>query len=56
MGCHFLLQGIFPTQGSSPRLLSWQADSLPLSPLGFTHFFLRIDGITGVDEHLVTLW
>ena len=27
--CHFLLQGIFPTQGSSPHLLSWQADSLP---------------------------
>ena len=30
--CHFLLQGIFPTQGSNPRflcLLHWQADSLP---------------------------
>ena len=36
-GCHFLLQGIFPTQGSNPSLLSllhWQANSLPLSPLG----------------------
>ena len=22
--CHFLLQGIFPTQGSSPRLLHWK--------------------------------
>ena len=36
-GCHFLLQGIFPTQGSNPhllRLLHWQADSLPLSHLG----------------------
>ena len=21
VGCHFLLQGIFPTQGSNPRLL-----------------------------------
>ena len=21
MGCHFLLQGIFPTQGSNPRFL-----------------------------------
>ena len=29
MGCHFFLQGIFPTQGSDPRLLRWQADSLP---------------------------
>ena len=33
-GCHFLLQGIFLTQGSNPRLLHWQADSLPLSHLG----------------------
>ena len=30
MGCHFLLQGIFPTQGSNPCLLHWQVDSLPL--------------------------
>ena len=30
----FLLQGIFPTQGSNPYLLHWQADSLPLSYLG----------------------
>ena len=29
-GCHGLLQGIFPTQGSNPRLLHWQAGSLPL--------------------------
>ena len=34
VGCNLLLQGIFPTQGSNPRLLSflhWQADSLPLN-------------------------
>ena len=34
---HFLLQGIFPTQGSSPHhlsLLHWQEDSLPLAPPG----------------------
>ena len=31
MGCHFLLQRIFPNQGSNPSLLNWQADSLPLS-------------------------
>ena len=33
VGCHELLQGIFPTQGSNPRLLcllNWQAGSLPL--------------------------
>ena len=34
VGCHALLQGIFPTQGSNDclfRLLHWQADSLPLA-------------------------
>ena len=34
VGCHFLLQGILPTQGWNPCLLHWQADSLPLSHLG----------------------
>ena len=32
--CHFLLQGILRTQGSNPRLLHWQADSLLLCHLG----------------------
>ena len=35
-GCHFLLQGIFGTQGSNPCLLCglhWQVVSLPLAPL-----------------------
>ena len=37
MGCHDLLQGIFPTQGLNPCLLSllhWQASSLPTEPTG----------------------
>ena len=33
-GCHSLLQGIFPTQGSNPHLLPWQAGRLPLNLLG----------------------
>ena len=35
VGCHFLLQGIFPIQGLNPRicLLHQQADFLPLSNL-----------------------
>ena len=33
MGCHFLLQRIFLTQGSNLHLLCWQVDSLPLSHL-----------------------
>ena len=34
IGCHFLLQGIFPTQGCNLpllHLLPWQVDFLPLS-------------------------
>ena len=31
VGCHFLLQGIFQTQGSNLSLLCWQAESLQLS-------------------------
>ena len=37
VGCHFLLQRIFPTQGFHPHLLHllhWQTDSLPLCHLG----------------------
>ena len=37
VGCHFLLQGIFPIRGSNSHLLSllyWQAGSLPLTPPG----------------------
>ena len=37
VGCHFLVQGIFPVQGSNLHLLNllnWQADSLSLSHLG----------------------
>ena len=35
MGCHALIQGIFPTQGSNPSLLHW-ADSLLSEPPGET--------------------
>ena len=37
MGCHLLLQGISPAQGSHPHLLCllhWQVSSLPLVPPG----------------------
>ena len=37
VGCRFLLQGIFPTQGLNwhlLHLLHWQVDSLPLTPPG----------------------
>ena len=37
LGCHALLQGIFPTQGLNLHFLRpfhWQGSSLPLVPLG----------------------
>ena len=37
VGNHALLQGVFPTQGSNPRLLAllhWQTGSLPRGPPG----------------------
>ena len=43
VGCHFFLQGIFPTQRLNPHLLCllhWQVDSLPLNhliPATLTH-------------------
>ena len=40
VGCHFLRQGIFPTQGLNRCLLHWQTGSLPLTPPGkpiYTH-------------------
>ena len=32
VGCHALLQGIFPTQGTEPGSPALQADSLPSEP------------------------
>ena len=40
VGCHFLLQLIFPTQGPNPGLLHWQVDSLPLSHLASLFWML----------------
>ena len=34
VGCQFLLQGIFPTQGSNLHLPLWQSDSLSTEPPG----------------------
>ena len=51
VGCHALLQGIFPTRALNTCLLHWQTDSLPLGHLGrpaekcmcwdFTHACVR---------------
>ena len=34
VGCHALLQGIFPTLGGNLHLLHWKVASLPLVPPG----------------------
>ena len=60
VSCHFLLQGIFLTQGSNLHLLHWQADSLstelPGKPKDDDHTSLRI---IAPLSHLIlttTLW
>ena len=40
--CHFLLQGVFPTQGSNLNLLHWQVDSLPLCHQGSSDNIITI--------------
>ena len=42
VGCHLLLQGIFPTQGWNPQAPCWQADSFPPHHLGSTLSFLLL--------------
>ena len=46
VGCYFLLQGIFLTQGLNPHLLNWQADSSLLSYWGkpiYRHNYLNAE-------------
>ena len=38
VGCHFLLQGVFPTQGSNPGLLHCRQTLYPLSHQGYLGF------------------
>ena len=40
MGCHALLQGISPTQGSNSGLLTPQVESLLTEPQGKPHFYI----------------
>ena len=40
VGCHFLLQEVFPTQGSNPSLLHLYTDSLPLSQQRLPRLFI----------------
>ena len=56
MGCHFLLQGIFPTQGSNQGLLHCRQTLYPLSHQGSTNLvsLFKSRGITlPIKVHLV---
>ena len=58
MCCHFLLQGIFPTQGLNPHLLHWQVVSLPMShqeSLNIKHQFSSLQSL-GRVQLFVTPW
>ena len=53
MGCHFLLQGIFPTQGSNPHLLSLasQRQCYLGSPKNFFSYeYLKIASLKTADK------
>ena len=58
VSCHFLLQGIFLTQGLNPGLLSLlqrQMDSLPLSHLGTPSMLMHSVPIQGLHS-LITFF
>ena len=52
VGCYFLLQGIFPAQGSNLHLLHWQADSSLLSHQGSPQEKIRVTNGFYLMQHL----
>ena len=52
--CHFLLQGIFATQGLNSSLLLWQEESLPCEPPGKPVFFIT-DNVMNVKWYLIVV-
>ena len=53
VGCHFLLQGIFPTWGSKSSLLHLQVDSVPLSHLGSPNSCEKVQWIFTVQINVI---
>ena len=47
VGCHFLFQGIFLTQGWNLYLLPWEADSFPLNHQESPNLFVNLISIKG---------
>ena len=60
VGCHFLLQGIFPTQGSNPGLLHWRQMLYPLSHQR-SYLIYKMESfynlhIRGLWHHSMCIW
>ena len=58
VGCHGLLQGIFPTQGSNLHLLGllhWQVGSLPLAPFGKPSYVITSSVFVGLSRYLLLI-
>ena len=53
VGCHALLQGIFPTQRWNPGLLHRKADSLPPEPPGKPLVFLYVKNQILILKHTI---
>ena len=59
VGCHFLVQGIFPTQLLNLHLLCllhWQADFLSLHHLGSPNFILMGPNICNLEVDFDNIW
>ena len=57
MGCHFLLQGIFPTQGLNPDLLIGRLYLLsPQGSIEQLHFHFRASLVAQRIKHLPAVW
>ena len=51
VGCHFLLQGIFPTQGTEPGLLHCRQILDHLNHQGYSTLYCKIDFVLdGFDQ------
>ena len=48
VGCHFLLQGIYPTQGYEPRSPSLCVDALPSELLGKPEYIKDLNKWKGI--------
>ena len=53
--CHFLFEGIFPTQGWNPYLLcpALQADSLPAEPRGISNIAYNIKRLEAAEMSVI---